>query len=374
MKDALIVGMMRSFIGRKTLLTPQELCRQVLHELFAQNGINPDRIDFFVIGSAVSLKSSAQAVHKEIAMLAKMSGASTELVENACSSGHTAVYRAAQSIWHEGAELAIGGGVEVMSADAEATEMALTDPSGKKMYQLADEFAVEHGISKEEHDRYSAESYRRARENLFNTGNYATTIIYEENGEQRLLVQDELVTAHESFADYDKVAKKRPLKDCKIISYASSSKPADGAAFIVVASPRAARRLKLKALARFSAFARASGSEPRNFVAKPVQATAELLKKVSSKKNRLELTDADVCLINEAFATSPDNFMRETGVPLDRVNPRGGAIAMGHPLGMSGTRLPMEAVQIIQHEKKQRILVGICHAIDGATASLIEAI
>lgn len=381
MREAYIVAMMRSPIGRKISLSPQELSRQVLEQLFLKNSLDPKGgsiapaslppklIDFFAIGSAISLKTPNQATHKEIAMLAGMESASSESIDNACSSALSATHRAAGSIWHEGADFAVAGGLEIMSADADATKRSLTDPSSKKMmYQLADEFAYETDLSKLAHDAYSAESYKRARKYLYNTG--PTTTIVMESGmmPEHFLVCDELIAAHGDF-DLEKVSKFKPIKGCEIISYASSSKYGDGAAFIVFASCRAVKTLKLKPLAKFTAFAQVSGSTPKNFVAEPVKAIAEVL-----KKRKLNLDQIDYYLMNEAFATSPLHFMRMTEVLHEKINPRGGAIACGHPLGMSGARLVIEAVHILNQENKGRIIVSLCHATDGATAGLIEAV
>lgn len=370
MKTAYIVAMMRSPIGRKIALTPQELSRQVLHQLFLANLIDPKLVDFFAIGSAISLKTPDQAMHKEIAMLADMERASSESIDCACSSGLVATHRAVQSIWHEGADFAVAGGVEIMSADAEATKRSLTDPSSKKMmYQLADDFADEVGLSKLAHDSYSAESYKIAGKYLYDTGPKTNIVMGKGMTPDDFLVHDEWIVRCEDLAVDLASRHYNLIRGCKVISNASSSKPADGAAFIIFASGRAVKKLKLKPLAHFTAFARASGSMPKNFVAEPVKAVSEVL-----KKRKLAFDQIDYYLINEAFATTPLWFMRATGVFHERINPRGGAIACGHPLGMSGAKLVIEGVHILNQENKERVIVSLCHATDGATAGLIERI
>jgi len=369
-KEAYIVAMMRSPVAREMNLSPQELARQVLQRLFLINHLNPKLTDFFAVGSAISLLNSRQAKAKEIALLSGMENADCEFVEKACSSGLVAGYRAAQSIWHEGADFAIGGGLEIMSAVREETAEALTDHlCEKKMYQLADEAAVALGISKEEHDKYSAESYRRALENLYNTGPYLTAILASGENLQFAYTYDEIVKAHESFADFEKVSRKKPLDGCNVITYASSSKPGDGAAFIAFASPRFVKTNKLRPLARFVAFARDSGSDPKSFVTRPVGAARKLLEKTRTPWDKI-----DVASVNEAFATTPLYWMRETGMPHEKVNPRGGAIALGHPLGMSGARIIGEAVHILNQENKNIALVAVCNARDEGTAAEIHRV
>lgn len=367
MKDALIVGMMRSPIAKirrvdgksvVSTLTPQEFSRQVLRQLFIMNLINPIWADAFRIGSAISLKTSDQALAKEIALLSEMTNASSELIEKACSSGLSAVHRAAQSIWHEGADFAVGGGMDMMSQDEERTKKALTCRfSGKLMYQLADKYAEDNGISQNEHDKYAAESYRRAKKNLYGCGSFVTSIIIP-GQEQFLLNFDEIPNEPAIY---------KLIRGCKTLTYAASSKYADGVAFIALASPRAAKKYKLKKLARFVAYAESTGSEPKAFVAEPIRAIAKVLKKA-----KRALTEIDLFFINEAFATTPVNFMKATGVAHEKVNPTGGAIAFGHPLGMSGAKLVIDAVCALIKQNKKSAIVSVCNAGPEATAALIE--
>lgn len=368
MKTAYIVAMMRSPIGRKISLSPQELSKQVLNQLFLANRLDPKLIDFFAVGSAISLKTPDQATHKEIAILSGMEHAHCESLDSACSSGLVAVYRAAQSILQEGADFAVGGGVDIMSADKVATDLALTCPlTKKKMYQLADEFAGGVGLSKLAHDSYSAESYKRAKKYIYDTGPKTTIVMESGTVPEHFLVNDEWIVKCEDLAVDSASRHYNLIRGCKVISNASSSKPADGAAFVAFVSGRVLRKLKLKPLAKLTAFARTSGPEPKNFVAEPVKAIAGVL-----KKRKLALNQIDYFLINEAFATPPLYFMRITGVFHEKINPRGGAVACGHPLGMSGAKLVIEAVHILNQENKERVVVALCHAADGATAGLIE--
>ena len=165
----------------------------------------------------------------------------------------------------------------------------------------------------------------------------------------------------------EKIQRVRVFEECQILTPASSSKWGDGVAVAAFASPRFVRTHKLRPLARFVAFTRASGNEPKNFVTEPAKAVRKLL-----KKTKTEIEKVDVALVNEAFATSPLDFMRTTGMPHEKVNPRGGAIALGHPLGMSGMRIMSEAVHILNQENKNIAIVSVCNAKDEATAAEIH--
>lgn len=366
MKTAYVVGMMRSHIGKNlSALSPQELCLQVLKPLFLKNNVKPEVIDFFAVGSAISLQVPDLALHKEIALRAGMTHADAESMNKACSSGLISVYRGAQSIWMEGADVAVVGGVDIMSQDKERSIRALTDPIAKKqMYLLCDEKTQELGITKEQLDWYSFTSYKRAHEHLFDHLPYATDIVLPNNG--NLLTYDELVTARGEMT-FERISGLKPVKGCQLISPASSSQWGDGAAFLILASPRACKEYGLRRLAKFVAFARTSGDEPRNFVIRPVEAVRKVLKRAKQALNQI-----DLFFINEAFATSPINFMSETSVLWEKVNPVGGAIAGGHPLGMSGTKLSIDAIcQLIKLGRK-RAIISLCNGDDEATAAEFE--
>jgi len=362
--EAYIVAGMRSPIGRRITLSAKDLSLQVLNQLFQRNSIDPKVVDFFAVGSTISLKTPDQAQHKAISYGAGMVRADSEQVEKACSSALVACYRAAQSIWYEGADFAVGGGVDIMSQDPEAAKRALACPiSGKMMYKLADEFADYNGVSREAHAAYSKESYRLSEKYLYDTGPRA--VIKMETGmkPEHFLVHDELAEKYKNM-DFDRGGK--PIKDCKVISFASSSKPADGAGFILFASERAVLEYDLKPQSKFVAFGRSCGPDPKNFVAEPLNAINNVLFRANKT-----LDEVDYFLLNEAFATSPLYFMRYNGIPRTRINPRGGAIARGHPLGMSGARLVIEADHIIKQENKNLIAVSLCNAPGEATAALI---
>jgi len=370
MKDVLVAGMMRSPIGtgtQKSLLkslTPQNLSLQVLSALFRQTKVFPENVEVLRVGSVVSLKSNdiGQAPSREIALRAGMVNASANIAEKACSSGLRAIWEAAAAIKYEGAELAIGGGVDMMSNVPEEINIkALTCPiTNKMMAELSDLKSRELGFTRRDYDIYAMESYERAKRHQFDYLPFWTDIIVPEN----ILTFDQNVTLHE--VTMEKLQRSKLLDGCQITTGTNSSKYGDAAAFLMLASRKAARKYDLKPLAKILGYAEHSGDDPKNFILEPVCAVRKALD--AAKLSRSQIGSF---WVNEAFPGSPLNFIK-SGIPWGIVNPCGGAIAFGHALGATGAVLLLCAITHGRKEKLRYVAVSLCNAIDEATAMILE--
>ncbi len=373
MKDVLVVGMMRSPIGTGTAksllksLTPQNLSLQVLSALFRQTKVPPEKIEIFRAGSVVSLKSNdiGQAPSREIALRAGMVNASANIAEKACSSGLLAIAEAARAIKYDGAELAIGGGVDMMSnVPEEVNAKALTDPlTGKTMPELSDLKSRELGFTRRDYDIYAMESYERAKRHQFDYLPFWTDIIVPGN----ILTFDQNIALREVTWEWmQNPSQKFLLPGCEITTFGNSSKKGDAASYLLLASPRVAKKYGLRPLARIKSYAEHSGSDPKNFIVKPVCAIRKAL-----DTTELSFSKIGAFWVNEAFPGSPLNFMK-SGVSWEIVNPCGGAIAFGHALGATGAVLPLNAIVHARLNKIRYVVVSLCNAIDEATAMVLE--
>src|SRR3989344_4770491 len=363
MKEVLVVGMMRSPIGtgtQKSLLkslTPQNLSLQVLSALFRQTKVFPENVEVLRVGSVVSLKSNdiGQAPSREIALRAGMVNASANIAEKACSSGLRAIWEAAAAIKYEGAELAIGGGVDMMSNVLEEINVkALTCPiSGQLMAELGDLKGREDS-TREDYDRYAFESYERAKKHLnyYHLAGYLAPIFLESSSAP-LLNFDQNVTLREVTLEW--LAKLPPLPGCEITTAGNSSKKGDAFSCLMLSSYHLARSLKLKPLARLLAYDEYGGGGSKNFIVETVCAVRKALDSA-----KLGWNDIGAFWINEAFPGSPLNFMK-SGIPWEIVNPCGGVVALGHALGATGAVLPLNAIVHARLNKIRYVVVSLCN-------------
>jgi len=307
-------------------------------------------------------------------------------INRLCASGLEAVADAARRIKCGEADLVIAGGVENMSraplvmakgTDPKADTAKIYDSTigwrfiNEKMHKLfgtdqmpetAENLAEEFKISREDQDAYAYRSQLRtaaAKENGFIGGEILP--VETDNGP---VVEDEHPrpgTTLEILAGL-----KTPFREGGTVTAGNASGINDGAAALLVASEKAIKKYDLKPLVRFLGSA-AAGVEPRVMGIGPIPATTKLLKQTS-----LSLQDMDLIEINEAFAVQVLACLRQFGLPDDagHVNPNGGAIALGHPLGMSGARLVLTASRELSARKGKYGLVTMCVGV-GQGASLI---
>jgi acetyl-CoA C-acetyltransferase len=352
-----------------SLLTPQELAAQVLRDLFRKSNIEPEFVDFFYMGSAISQKvektlyqAPAKFVLRTAAQGRKVRALGRN-VEKACSTGLISIWAAAKKIMLGKGDLAIAGGVDMMSRQPNEVIIAgLTDPTTNKiMAELSDQKALELGFTRGMQDAYALESYQFAASHL------------EDHEVVSIRVGEELL-------NYDEEVKKKAARitaahmkrsplypGCKITTPLNSSKYSDAAAFILLASKEALREHNLRPSARIVAFAEHSEEEEKDFIIAPYGAARKALRMADMHPDEIDHWEN-----NEAFATSPLYLMREFGITRQKINSWGGAIAHGHPIGATGGVLTVKLLRILEKENKRYGLVVICNAISEATAMIVE--
>jgi acetyl-CoA C-acetyltransferase len=313
-------------------------------------------------------------------------------VDMVCSSGMMSIINATNAIWVGEADVVLAGGMESMSqtgfylshrarwgykfllgAPEQLTDLLLRDglsdaSTGEGMGEQAERLAEEHGCTRKEMDEIAYHSQQRAAA-ATERGSFKAEIapieIKTKKGPQ-VIEQDEGIRPETTL---ETLAKLRPaFKKDGVLTAGNSSQISDGAAAVILASGSAVRRYKLKPLAKVMGGAWEGGTTWR-FPEIPVYATQKLLKKLHQ-----EISDFDLFENNEAFAVSNQLFCKMLGVPAEQLNVNGGSIALGHPIGASGTRIVVTLVHALQEHGKQRGLAALCHGTGGGTALAIERV
>jgi acetyl-CoA C-acetyltransferase len=390
MKEVLIVSAARtpigSFLGALSSLPAPVLGAAAIRAAVERAGIEPDAIDQVIMGNVLQA-GLGQAPARQAGIHAgipKQTGAIT--LHKVCGSGLRAVMDARNAIiageWHT----VVAGGMESMSLAPHLLERSRTgyrmgpaqiadsmikdglwDPYGDKhMGSCGELCASEYGFSRQEQDAFALRSYQRAQAAM-DAGWFADELVPVEvpqrKGDPLLVEQDE-----EPFAaPLDKMAKLRPAfaKDGTITA-ANASKLNDGAAALVVMSEERAGELDVKPLARVVSQGSVA-QEPDWFTTAPVGAARLALDRAG-----LEVASIDRWEINEAFSVVTMAAIRDLELDPERVNVRGGAVALGHPIGASGARILATLVHTLAQEKLRYGCVSICIGGGEAAAMVVE--
>jgi 3-oxoadipyl-CoA thiolase len=399
-KDAFICDAVRTPIGRYagalSSVRTDDLAAAPISALMARNPqLDWARLDDVVLGCANQAGEDNRDVARMAALLAGLPvevGGAT--VNRLCGSGLEAVAVAARAIRAGDGEFYIAGGVESMSRSpfvmpkAEArfsrhTEIAdttigwrLVNPKIEAAYGVdplgmtAENVAEEYQISREDQDAMAHRSQQRAARAQAE-GRFAEEIVPVEATSGRKTVE---ITADEHprpDTTLEQLAKLKPaFRSGGTVTAGNSSGVNDGAAAIIIASEKMAGRLGLTIRARIVGVGSA-GVAPRVMDIGPVPATQKLLARLG-----IEISEIDVVELNEAFAAQGIAVLRSFGLPDDgeHINPNGGAIALGHPLGMSGARLVMTATRELERQGMKRALCTMCVGVGQGISAVIERI
>ncbi len=316
-----------------------------------------------------------------------------ETVNRLCSSGLSAVIHANRAIKAGDGDVFIAGGVENMTrgplvvskpSSAYGTDSKMYDssfgwrfvnPKMKELYgvdamgETAENLVDKYQISREDQDKFALNSQQkaaRAQENGRLAKEIVAVEIPQRKGDPIVFAKDEFVKPNSSM---EGLAKLRPaFKKDGSVTAGNSSGLNDGAAAVLVASEDAVKKYNLKPLAKIVSSA-VVGVEPRIMGIGPVEATRKALAKAG-----LTLDQIDVIELNEAFAAQSIAYIRELGLKDDdpRINPNGGAIAIGHPLGVTGARIAYSAALELQLTGKKYALVTMCIGVGQGYAMIIE--
>ena len=380
--DVVIVDAVRTPIGRRNGslkdVRPDELMALTLSELVRRAGVDPGLVDDVILGCVAQVGEQGA----NIARLAVLeAGFPFEVpavsLDRMCSSGQQAVHFAAQAIGSGQADVVIAGGVESMSriplgADYPATwspklmerpDLEISANQGIS----ADLIAERWGLSREELDQYAFESHLKAGE-ASESGRFAGQIVAvdvpTEAGHPRSFEKDEGIRIPPSL---ERMATLQPAFGASGTATAgNASQISDGAAALLLMSRQKAAELGLRPRARLRATT-VVGSDPLLMLTGPIPATRKVLARAG-----LALSDVDVVEINEAFASVVLAWARELKPDMERVNPNGGAIALGHPLGATGAILLTMLINVLERQDRQVGLQTMCVGFGQATATVIE--
>jgi 3-oxoadipyl-CoA thiolase len=382
--EAVILSAVRTPIGRYggalSDVRPDDLAALVIKEAVERASVPPGEIEDVYFGAANQAGEDNRDVARMGALLAGLpQSVAGVTVNRLCASGLSAVVGAAHAIRAGDGELFVAGGVESMSraplvtakpeyGDGTTWDTTLgwrfPNPRMEEMFPLesmgetGENVAERYGVTREDQDAFALQSHRRwaaAQE----AGRFA----------------DELVPVGEVDRDehprpdtsLEKLATLKPaFREGGTITAGNASGINDGAAALVLASEEKARALGIEPLGRFVASA-VAGVDPRYMGVGPVPAVQRLLARAG-----IEAADLDLVELNEAFASQSLQVIRELGLDPERVNVNGGAIALGHPLGMSGARLVVSLLHELRRREGRYGLATLCVGVGQGQAAIFE--
>src|SRR3954454_10596632 len=377
--DALIVDAVRSPIGKKngTLshIRGDDLSAQVLNGLLERNGVDPAEIEDLQWGCVTQIDEQAWNIGRNIALAAgwPVSVCGTT-VDRQCGSSMQTNFNAAAAVWSGQLDVVVSGGVEMMSrvpmgsnngsmSDAVLDRFQIV-PQGISAELIADRWE----LSRDELDEYSLRSHRLAAEAI-DEGRFANEIVPIELSNPHVGVVYDTDEAVRRDTSLEALAALQPafVPDGKITA-GNSSQIVDGAAGVLVASEAAVARLALAPRARFVAFGLA-GVDPTLMLHGNPEACEKALRRAG-----LTWDDIAVIEVNEAFASVVLPFLKDTGlgVRIDDVNPNGGGISLGHPLGATGARMTATLLNELERREARYGIACMCIGFGQAIAGIVE--
>lgn len=396
MREVYIVSAVRTPLGRfggaLTDFSPMDLGAHAMKAALERAGVAGGNLDLYIFGNVLR-GGHGQLLPRQAALKAgipaTVDGYAVDMV---CSSAMLSLINATHAIRLQEADLVLAGGMEAMSqtgfflshrarwgykfllgAPEQLTDLLLNDglmdsTTGEGMGEQTERLAAEHGFTRQDVDEIACASQQRAAA-ATEKGSFRREIApipVKVKKETKLLDTDEGIRADTTV---ESLAKLRPaFKPDGILTAGNSSQISDGAAALLLASQDAVARHGLQPLAKVLGGTWAGGESWR-FPEVPIYAAKKLLAKLG-----LEISDFDLFENNEAFAVSSLLFNKLLGVPYDKLNVNGGAIALGHPIGASGARIVVTLLNALQERNQTLGLAALCHGTGGGTAMAIERV
>ena len=359
-----------------------------IKEAVARAKVDPASVGHVVMGSVIHGEARDMYLARVAALEAGLPvGTPCLTVNRLCGSGLQAIVSAAQLLLLGDCDVAVAGGAESMSRAAyflpsgrwgqrmgdaavvDAMTGALHDPFGHgHMGVTAENIAAKYGFTREQQDQFSIESHRKAA-NAIEKGYFKDQVVPTEIRSKKgveHLTTDEHVRKDASMADLAKL--KTVFKQDGTVTAGNASGINDAGAAVVLAEAGTAKRMNLKILARLVAYAHA-GVEPQLMGLGPIPAVKRAFEKAGLKPS-----DMDVIESNEAFAVQAMAVTKDLGLDPARVNPNGGAVALGHPIGATGAILTVKALYELERTKKRYALVTMCIGGGQGIAAIFERI
>jgi acetyl-CoA acetyltransferase family protein len=377
-----IIDAARSPIGKRNgslaRAHPVDLAAAVLNGILSRSGINPESIDDCIVGCVGQVNEQGMNVARNIVLSAGLPESIPAVsVDRQCGSSLQAIQFAAQSIESGYSDLVVAGGVESMS------RIPLGSTINEKSNPVTDairvRYALENGwfsqakgaaiiakrksMTRKDLDQFSFESHMRASaaRNLFKR-----EIVPYEYPDGQIVAADEGIRSNTSLEALSSL--KEAFPGVEMITAGNSSQISDGASFAVIGSDKFVKDNNIKPRGRFVSFS-AVGVDPVSMLTGPVPATYKALDRVG-----MSIEDIDCFEVNEAFAPVVLSWEKETGVDHEKVNMLGGAIALGHPVGATGSRLVTTMMNILERKRLHTGLIAICEGGGMANACIIERI
>lgn len=392
MKEVFIVSAVRtpmgSFLGSLSAVPATKLGAVAVKGALDKINLDPKLVQEIYMGNVLQA-GEGQAPARQVALGAGLSNETpSTTVNKVCASGMKAVTMAAQAIKAGDAEVIVAGGMENMSSvphyynARNATKLGdvkmqdgmvldgLTDVYNKvHMGVCAEKCATDYSISREEQDNFAIESYKRAAK-AWSEGKFADEVVPVEipqrKGDPVVFAEDEEYKA----VNFDRIPTLPTVfkKEEGTVTAANASTLNDGASALILVSKEKMEELGLKPLAKIISYADAAQA-PEDFTTAPSKALPIALKKAG-----LELTDIDFFEFNEAFSVVGLANNKILGLDASKVNVNGGAVAIGHPLGSSGSRIIVTLINVLKQNNGKYGAAAICNGGGGASAIVIENI
>ena len=394
MQEAYIVSAVRTPLGRfggaLAGFSPMDLGAIAIQAALERAGVPKEALDLYILGNVLRA-GHGQSLPRQAAFKAgipdTVNGYAVDMV---CSSGMMSVINAATAIRSGEAEIVLAGGMESMSqtgfclshrarwgyktllgAPEQVTDILLHDgltdsTTGETMGTQAERLADAYQVTRADLDEVAFHSQQRATIATEKSWFQPEIVPIELTGKKgsQVLDRDEGIRPETTL---ESLAKLKPaFQEKGVFTAGNSSQISDGAATLVLASRSAVEQYGLKPIARFISGAWVGG-ETWRFPEVPILAVNKLLEKL-----KMRIYDFDLFENNEAFALSSVLFHRKLGIPYEKLNVYGGAIALGHPIGASGARIIVTLLNALQRQNGQMGLAAVCHGTGGGTAIAIE--
>ena len=391
MKDVVIVSVARtpigSFLGSLSSIPAPKLGAVAIKGALDKINLKPEMIEEVFMGNVVSA-GLGQAPARQAAIFAGIPDTvPCTTVNKVCSSGMKSIMLAAQAIALGDAEIVVAGGMENMSSiphyyqarNATKFGPAKMDDGMQKdglvdayeqvaMGVCADECAIEYEFSRQDQDAFAIESYNRSAK-AWSEGKFADEVVPVEipqrKGEPIIFSEDE----EYKNVKMEKIpALRAAFTKEGTVTAANASTINDGGAALILMSSDKAKELDIKPIAKIKGYADAA-HEPKWFTTAPAKALPKALAKAG-----ISINDVDYFELNEAFSVVGLANMKILGLSSDKVNVNGGAVSLGHPLGVSGARIVIALTSILKQNNAKIGAAGICNGGGGASALVIERI